>query len=312
MLMEDTVRVLKRVWLKGVTHSAVLSALIATAAAPGTASAVTLDKVTDSTPALAVFNGKLFLAFKGTDGRLSVASSTDGLTFGTSTVLNNYSASGPGLAAFDGSLYIAWADTNSGNKINYMNSTDGVTWGNKTLFGDEVGDGSPALAGSSSQLLIAWNGTDSERKIHIGCIVCTSLSYGTKKVFSPGTEYDVGLAAINDNFFLVANRSDEVSILSSSAASPLSLNTQQSTDTTLRGPAIVGSDGFAYVGWVGSGYKLNLGQYQVSDTSIQPVSVSQTPENETSHEKPAVAVFNGAVYYAWKGADGHINIDQVN
>lgn len=38
---------LKRAWLKGVTRAAVLSTLIAAAAAPGAASAVTLDKLSD-------------------------------------------------------------------------------------------------------------------------------------------------------------------------------------------------------------------------------------------------------------------------
>lgn len=193
-----------------------------------------------------------------------------------------------------------------------MSSTDGVTFGNKTLFGSEASFGNPVLAGSSNQLLIAWNGTDSAHTINIGCIVCTGLNHGTKNSYSPGSLFGVGLAAINDNFFLAVNRNGTMTILSSPAANPLTL-TQQATvaGTIAFGPAIAGAGGFAYAGWVGSGNSLNLGTFQVAGTSVALLSQSQTPAGQISQDNPAVAVFNGHVYYAWTGTDEHISIEQV-
>lgn len=203
-LMEEVMKVLDRSQWKRLVRILGLSLLMAGATAPGVASAVPTDKTSNWQPAIAAFNGRLYLAYTGLDGRLNVASSTDGQTFGASTIIpNNSSAVGPGLAAFNGNLYLAWAATDGRRSISFMRSVDGVSWVDKRLFGSEASRGNPALAGSSSQLLIAWNGTDNAGTLNAGCIVCLNSPFGTKVTYPTATtDYGVGIAAIGENFFL--------------------------------------------------------------------------------------------------------------
>src|SRR6516165_2583249 len=65
-------------------------------------SKVTLEvAITPSlTPAATVFNGRLYLAWTGTDGRLNVISSADGVHFAKTVTLADTSRTGPALAAF--------------------------------------------------------------------------------------------------------------------------------------------------------------------------------------------------------------------
>lgn len=300
---------------KGLVRLLGLSLLMAGANAPSVASATPTDKTSNWQPAIAAFNGKLYLAYTGLDGRLNVASSIDGQTFGASTIIpNNSSAVGPGLTAFNGNLYIAWAATDGRRTINIMRSADGVSWVNKQLFGSEASRGNPAIAGSSSQLLIAWNGTDNARTLNIGCIVCLNAPYGTKVTFQGATsDYGVGLAAINENFFLAYRdryASAGIRVAGSPAYDPLTFGSVSSVGTAIRGPGITGSGGFAYVGWVGSANFLNVATFQLSGTTTTLVSQSLVG-SEISDTNPALASLNGHLYYVWLGTDRRINITQL-
>jgi hypothetical protein len=69
---------------------------------------------TSTSPALAAFNGKLYVAWKGkdTDQRLLVSSSADGVNWSAQVQAPSGSTStSPALAAFDGKLYVADAVT---------------------------------------------------------------------------------------------------------------------------------------------------------------------------------------------------------
>jgi len=289
-----------------------LSLVIAAATAPGVASAVPTDKTSNWQPAIAAFNGALYLAYTGLDGRLNIASSTDGVTFGASTIIpNNTSAVGPGLAAFGGQLYIAWAATDGLRSINIMQSANGVSWVNKRLFGPERSRGNPALAGSSSQLLIAWNGTDNAKTVNVGCIVCSNAPFGTKRTYANATsDHGVGIAAINENFFL-AWRDRFASagniVVGSPANDPLGFVSQTNLPgTAIRGPGIAGSPGFAYVGSVGPNNILGLTTLQVVGTTTTVVGGGGV--SGLSNTNPALAYLNGHLYYVWLGTDRRINI----
>lgn len=307
-------KALDRSRLKGLARILGLSLVIAGATAPSVASAVPTDKTSNWQPAIAAFNDRLYLAYTGLDGRLNVASSTDGITFGTSTIIpNNTSAVGPGLAAFNGNLYIAWAATDGRRSINIMQSANGVSWVNKRLFGSEASRGNPALAGSSSQLLIAWNGTDGAATLNAGCIVCTNAPFGAKRTYTNATSnYGVGLAAINENFFLAwldRFASNGIRVVGSPAQDPLGFVSQtDSGDTNIRGPGITGSGGFAYVGAVGPNNRLSLVQFQVVGTTATLIGGLGGVSGQTSNTNPALTYFNGHLYYVWLGTDQRINI----
>ena len=118
---------------------------------------------TRDTPAAAVYNGKVSLAWTGTnaDHSLIVAQSCDGLHFGTPVVFgSNTSFAGPGLAAFHGYLWIGWAGD---NRIDLATSTDGLHFGNQFLVGTQQTYNSytsVALAATNTDLYLAFAGVD--------------------------------------------------------------------------------------------------------------------------------------------------------
>jgi hypothetical protein len=293
--------------------SAVATFLLAVALGLQSASAGTLAQTTFWQPALAAFNGKLYLAFAGTDRQLNVMSSTDGLNFGTPVVIpNNSSQVGPGLAAFNGSLYLAWAGTDSRHRINYVTSTDGVTWGGQTLFGNEASVGNPALAASSTQLLIAYNGVNSAHNLNVACIVCTSLSPGTKSIVPIGSDFGVAITSSNDNFFVALTRNvpaKPIVVLSSLGATPLGFTLGQEIGGSNVGPAMGSLNGFVYIGWptFWPAAPLVIQSFQVvNGTTLSPAGGQNS--SAQSAENIAIASFNGHLYYAWKASDNHLNI----
>jgi hypothetical protein len=120
---------------------------------------VVLNEESDATPAAAVYNGVMYLAWTGTDGKhtLNVAESTDGLHFGTPAVLNQQSVNGtagPALAAFNGYLWLAW--TGGGDVINLENSTGGLSFGNKVVHSNMLSYTTPAIGVNGPNLYVDY------------------------------------------------------------------------------------------------------------------------------------------------------------
>jgi hypothetical protein len=115
----------------------------------------------DMTPAATVFNGRLYLAWTGTDGHLNVICSADGVHFTNKVTLPDTSHSGPTLAAFNGRLYLGWTGTNG--QVNIESSADGMSFSNKITYslysyissGGHQVDLSPALAAFGGRLYLA-------------------------------------------------------------------------------------------------------------------------------------------------------------
>jgi hypothetical protein len=124
-------------------------------------------------PALTVFNGRLYMAWSEPDGKLNVISSLDGIHFGNQVTLGDTSLAGPALAAFNGRLYLAWTGTDG--RLNFESSTDGMTFGNKLILnqtsyistGTQVTFLAPSLTSYAGKLWIAWTGSDANHYINI-------------------------------------------------------------------------------------------------------------------------------------------------
>jgi hypothetical protein len=108
-------------------------------------------------PALAVFGGRLYLAFTGTDHRLNVECSTDGKGFHNKVTLGDKSNTGPTLAAFGGRLYLAFTGTDG--HINVESSANGMRFSNHVTLNDSSFF-SPSLAAYRGRLYLAFTGTN--------------------------------------------------------------------------------------------------------------------------------------------------------
>ena len=91
-------------------------------------------------PAMAFFNGKLYLAWTGTVGsgsNINVASSIDGHNFTNviPSIQHNTSAHGISMYANNGRLYLAYVPADGFNSTIVISSTDGVNWSPPTSFG---------------------------------------------------------------------------------------------------------------------------------------------------------------------------------
>ena len=100
----------------------ILSLVVATLgifqAAQAAGPVTTLSQNSVTGPALAVFNGRLYMAWTGTDNpnHLNVAYTTDGVNFTAPVTLSGNSSvawAGPGLAAFNGKLYLSFTGGSS-------------------------------------------------------------------------------------------------------------------------------------------------------------------------------------------------------
>jgi hypothetical protein len=124
-----------------------------------------------TTPALAVFDGRLYLAWTGNNKAhdVNVASSSNGVNFGNMFTLPESSIDGPALTTFDGRLDIAWTGTN--HQLNVESSSNGVNFGNKVTL-PESSYAAPALTdfqerSGGTDLEIAWIGVDNVHHLNL-------------------------------------------------------------------------------------------------------------------------------------------------
>jgi hypothetical protein len=120
----------------------------------------TLNERSHHGPALLFANGRLFIAWTGTDDHLNVMSSGDlGATWQNKRTLGETSPTEPALALWNGTLILMWNGTDSDHHLNFIQSSDGgLSWGNKVIIGD-TSDHHPAMALGADQVpYFCWAG----------------------------------------------------------------------------------------------------------------------------------------------------------
>jgi hypothetical protein len=146
---------------------------------PGNVFARKIVRVNDSSPtgpALAFFNGRLFLAYKGHDGGLYVVAGADDPSTQAHRVGIETTITGPALTTAGGRLYLSWVGTDSAGLLNIISSNDGTSWANKVTFVGERTSFSPALLSAEpGRLYIAWTGTNAAHSLNLGMIDLTKL-----------------------------------------------------------------------------------------------------------------------------------------
>ena len=125
--------------------------------------------LTSEGPAMALFNGKLFLAYKGKDSDDLWFNTFDGqswLANDLEITQNGHSKTdaGPALAAYNGKLYLAYKG--SGSDDLWYNVFDGTSWLANDLEitqgGHSKTDAGPALAAYNGKLYLAYKGSGSD------------------------------------------------------------------------------------------------------------------------------------------------------
>jgi hypothetical protein len=113
-----------------------------------------------SAPALAVFNGTLYCAFRANDARhiLYVTSSGDGQNWVTPAngIPGIAIGSAPALAAFDNKLYCAYQADDSTQALCVTSSADGANWDTPRVYGGIPIGSAPALCVLGRRLYVGF------------------------------------------------------------------------------------------------------------------------------------------------------------
>lgn len=119
------------------------------------------ERVTADAPALAKFDGQLYMAWmgRGSDTRVSV-SAFDGKSWTEPEVLDGTNTSNnPALVAYQGKLYMAWKHDGDDMRISWS-AFDGKSWSDPEMLDDSDTSNNPALAVYRGDLYIAWKHQD--------------------------------------------------------------------------------------------------------------------------------------------------------
>jgi len=300
-----------------------------------------LQFTSDHSPALAAFNGRLYLAWKGNDN-LNVSSSTDGQNWDPQIMFDEFTPHGPALASFNGRLYIGWTGTDEFALLNVMSTDDGVNWGNKVTIREDSQYG-PALCAFDGKLYIAWTGVDELSLVNL-LSSSDGTTWGGKVTLRENSIASPALAAVQDpgadapfqNVLYLSwtgtDNPNHLNLLSSidgaNFGDKMILNADRLVGqeaTSFAGPALATRvvpdptyQGFIYptldIAWtkLGDDSELMTVPYPQPNQDYQLIINQSVVEYlDTSIAAPALAEFGTDVLYiAWAGADDehHLNV----
>jgi hypothetical protein len=148
-------------------------------------------------PALATFNGKLWMVWKGIerDDRVFFSSLNGNTWAPQQQVPGIGSSTGTALAVFNGKLYMAWKGILSDQRI-FFSSFDGVHWAPQQVIGGIATSTGPRLAVVGNALYMGWKGAEGDQRIFWSTFNGASWS---PQQFIPGVASSVGPALVNFN-----------------------------------------------------------------------------------------------------------------
>lgn len=134
-------------------------------------------------PSMASYNGKLFLAYKGsgTDNIYTTISYDNGQSWSQEyRIASHRSKRSPTLSVFNGKLYVAFTGVSS-KQIYVASSTNGTSWSSATNLGSKSSN-PPFLASHKGRIYVAYKGSSTNN------LYIRSSSNGT----SWNSEYEIG------------------------------------------------------------------------------------------------------------------------
>jgi len=208
--------------------------------------------------------------------------------------LDDTSGNGPALATMGNALLLGWVGV--GNlRLNFMRSTDGLTFTNKVTLGDTSPD-ALALTVFKNKFVVAWIGTGNRR---LNIMQSTDGRNWTGKVTLSDTSESSPALAVFKNRLYIAWRglgNNFLNVMSSSDGVRWT-NKRTLKDTTTSGPALAVFAGRLRLGWRGVGNnQLNI----ISSSDGTSFSGKRT-YGDTTTSKPCLHVHDRRLYYAWQG-----------
>jgi hypothetical protein len=214
-------------------------------------------------------------------------------------ILTDTSTNGTAVASLGNVLLLGWVGT--GNlHLNFMRSTDGLTFTNKVTLGDTSPD-ALALTVFKNKFVVAWIGVGN-RFLNI-MQSADGRSWTNKVTLSDTSESSPALAVFNNQLYIawrgVGN--NRLNVMRSSNGTSWS-NKRTLNDTTTSGPALASFGGRLRLGWRGVGNNfLNI----ISSSDGLSFTGKKT-YGDTTTSRPYLHVQNGRLYYAWQGVGNRL------
>jgi len=253
--------------------------------------------------ALADFNGKLYMVWKGMqrDDRVFFSSFNGTSWAAQQQVPGIGSSSGVALAVYAGKLYMAWKGELSDQRIFYS-SFDGSNWAPQQQvagIGSSVG---PRLAAIGNDLFMAWKGVEGDQRIFFSQFNGSSW---TAQQSVPNVATSVGPAVVNFNgaIYMVWKGMNGDQDVYWSKFNGTSFAPQQliSGVGSSEGPSLAVFNNALYAMWKGQFGDQSLWYSNYNGTAW---AAQKQVANVASSVGPGIAVFNSQLYAAWKGELG--------
>jgi len=254
-------------------------------------------------PGLAVFNGKLFMAWKGIEHDQRIFwSSFDGTQWAPQQAVAGIATScGVSLSVFNGKLYMAWKGMNADEGL-WFSSFNGTAWAAQQNVAGVATSTGPSLAVFNGKLYMAWKGMVSDQRIWYSSF--DGIQWAPQQIL-PGTWSSVGpqLAVFQGALYAIWKGMDSDQGLWYSHFNGSTWTAQQQVPGvgTSEGAAIAVYNNRLVAAWKGMNDDQRIwtssfdGTTWLAQSLIAGVGTSVGPQ---------LAVFNGRLYMTWKGVTG--------
>jgi hypothetical protein len=219
---------------------------------------------------VAEFKGRLFIGWNGTDARLNVISSADGLTWDQKLTLTNQNLSdrGPSLAAHGGKLFLAFTGRNDALFLSSLDGLPGSVFSPGVASLGQHSKNGPWLVSFSGHLLVSWTGTDKQLNIQevnpltLGPQMVAAIPESSNRgssIVGVGSELVLGWTGTDErlNFAPI----EECALLSLLRQGGGSLAKTTLSDTSERGAVLANIGGSTAIVWVGTDNRVNITEH---------------------------------------------------
>jgi hypothetical protein len=240
-----------------------------------------INQWSPSTPAMAFFNGSLYIAFITDDvavsgntstpsNRIFVCSTPDGVSWTPASFFNQYSKCSPALAVWGDNLYIAFIANDPSNRILYCSTPDGANWTAASDTG-QTSPQAPSLIQFGNNLQMVFVSNDSRNAI-LRCDIQPGGTWSSASDTNQSCRFSPSLAVYNGLLYVgfVANNDTQTVLVCSSAdwSSNVSVN-----QTSAAAPSLVSFNNDLNVGFIAKNSSLEC----LLTSSAQPANSSKWP-----------------------------------
>ena len=254
-------------------------------------------------PALAVFNGTLYMAWKGMELDDRIFWSTfNGTSWAPQKLLAGVgTSSGPALAVFQGKLYMAWKGLGDDQRI-WWSAFNGASWSAQQVIPGVGTSTGPRLAVYNNLLYAAWKGEFDDPGIWWSSFNGTAWAT-QKEVSGVGTSVGPALAVFQNALYAAwkGEFGDQGIWWSSFNGAPWGPQKEVPGVASTEGPSLAVFQNALYAAWKGEFGDQGIWWSTFNGTAWAP---QKEISGVASSLGPSLAAFNNALYAVWKGEFG--------